>query len=207
MIMPAKSKYSEDDIVNAAFRVVRKNGWESCTARSIANELGSSTMPIYSYLKSMDDLKHRIVRKGLDLMLQYQTTAQTDIVFLDMGLGYVLFAKQEKNLFKLMFHDIRETNSNKIPESSSAAFKPFHRHALDALADRLADTNSLEGFTREEKEKILYKAWIFSHGLAVLANNERIDPDTEEIVALLKETGKCLIEGAKIMKEKEKKNE
>ncbi|MBA3028766.1 MAG: TetR/AcrR family transcriptional regulator [Desulfobacteraceae bacterium] len=207
--MPVKTKYSEDNILEAAFSVVRQSGWENCTARSIAKELGSSTMPIYSCLKSMEDLKKRILQKAVELMLQYQTRDTTHIDFLDMGLGYVLFAKEEQNLFKLLFHGPAREPTGSAPEGSAGhSVQVFHHYAFDSLIGRLADSESLEGFTMEEKEKILNKAWIFSHGLAVLLNSGVIsDFGSEEIISLLKENGKCLIEGSKTLKEKEKPNE
>jgi AcrR family transcriptional regulator len=207
--MPAKIRYSEEDILEAAFSVVRQGGWENCSARAIAKELGSSTMPIYSCLKSMDDLKKRIIQKAIEMMLQYQSRNETHIAFLDMGLGYVLFAKEEQNLFKLLFNDtVREEPVDKLNQSINIIFKPFKNHAFESLLGRLAASESFEGFSKEDKEKILYKAWIFSHGLAVLMNNGVIsDLGSEEIVALLKETGQGLIEGAKIIHERENENE
>jgi hypothetical protein len=166
-------------------------------------------MPIYSCLKSMEDLKKSILQKSMEMMIQYQTKSQTHIDFLDMGLGYVLFAKEEKNLFRLLFKDSAEDPAEKNSRCSNAhEFGPLTAYAFESLLDRLGDSESLEGFTREEKENILYKAWIFSHGLAVLMNNGVISGlDSEDIVALMKETGRCLIEGARILKEREKPNE
>ncbi|MBU4318752.1 MAG: TetR/AcrR family transcriptional regulator [Proteobacteria bacterium] len=207
--MSAKIRYSEEDIVEAAFSVVRQGGWENCTARSIAKELGSSTMPIYSSLKSMEDLKKKILKKAVELMLQYQSRDTTHSDFLDMGLGYVLFAKEEQNLFKLLFHGEAQEQPGHSPGGSAGnLFQRSNHYVFDSLIGRLADSESLEGFSREEKEKILNKAWIFSHGLAVLLNNGVLsDLGSEEIISLLKETGKWLIEGAKTLKEKEKQNE
>jgi AcrR family transcriptional regulator len=207
--MPAKPKYTEDEILEAAFTVVRESGWENCTARSIAKALGSSTMPIYSYLKSMGDLKKQIVHKALALMLQYQTRAQSHMDFLDMGLGYVLFAKEERNLFRLMFRDAGQApvhTSSQNPEADD--FVQFQSHAFASLLGRLSHSKSLEGFSMEEKRGILHKAWIFSHGLAVLINNGVIsDLDPSAILSMMKETGQCLIEGARTMKGRIKPNE
>jgi AcrR family transcriptional regulator len=196
--MPGKTRYSEDDILEAAFSVVRQQGWEHCTARSIAKALGSSTMPIYSCLKSMEDLKKRILRKALDLMLQYQSRDETHNDFLDMGVGYVLFAKEEQNLFKLMFHEsIQEPPGDGSNPPANVIPGPIKEYAFESLLGRLSNSDTLKMFSREEKEKILRKAWIFSHGLAVLMNNGVLaDLGSDEIIHLLKETGNCLIEGA-----------
>lgn len=194
--MPPKNKYSEEDIIKAAFNVVRKSGWQNCTARSIAEELGSSTMPIYSYLSSMADLKTKILQKATDLMIDYQTRIKTDIDFLDMGVGYVLFAKEEKNLFRLMYREnINEKIDTEFEKNKDVSFIGY---AFETLLDRLAGSTVLAGFSREEKKKILYHAWIFSHGLAVLINNGiRSDLDETGITEILKDFGRCLINGSR----------
>ena len=195
--MPPKIKYSEDDIINAAFSVVRKSGWKNCTARSIAKELGSSTMPIYSCIASMGELKKKFLQKATDLLIDYQTRGKTDIDFLDMGVGYVLFAKEEKNLFRLMFNDVLAEHTDK-KNNRDAYFATFQAYTFETLLERLAHSDALSGFSKEEKEKILYQAWIFSHGLAVIINNGlRPDFDEETIIATLREFGKTLIAGSR----------
>jgi AcrR family transcriptional regulator len=193
--MPPKIKYTEDDIIDAAYSVVRKYGWKNCTARSIATELGSSTMPIYSYVESMADLKQKVIEKAVNLMIDYQTRVKTDIDFLDMGVGYVLFAKEEKNLFRLMFKqvpdDLPGTGNN--PEIS---FEPFQAYTFETLLNHLSDSEILADFSREEKETIMHHAWIYSHGLAIIINNGlRTDMDESHIISTLKDFGKTLITG------------
>ena len=55
--MPASKKVTKDDIVNAAFEVMRDGGFGSVNARSVAKKLGCSTQPIYLSFQSMDELK------------------------------------------------------------------------------------------------------------------------------------------------------
>ena len=195
--MSPKIKYSEEDIIDAAYSVVRKYGWKNCTARSIATELGSSTMPIYSYVASMGELKNKIIQKATNLMLDHQIRARTDIDFLDMGVGYVLFAKEEKNLFRLMHKDVIDDPADS-GTNSDVSFVTFQGYAFETLLKRISHSEALAGFSREEKEKILYQSWIFSHGLAVIINNGlRPDFDEKMIINTLKEFGKTLIAGSR----------
>jgi len=188
-------KFSREDIIAAAFAVTRKHGWEKCTARMIARELGSSTMPIYSGLSCMQKLEDEIAKRAGDLLLQYQAKERSGYLFLDMGIGYVLFAQDEKNLFRMLY--FKEPGENASPSRIGR-----HRgHVFDAILSRLADEAILPGFSMKEKEAILFKMWIFSHGLAVLSNNGVIDAMTEEeITGLLKETGNIMIAGEKSKK-------
>ena len=50
--MPPKPKFTKEDIVEAAFNIVREQGWEALTQRSIAQKLNASIGPIYSSLSN-----------------------------------------------------------------------------------------------------------------------------------------------------------
>lgn len=187
--MPGK-KFSSEDIVNAAFQVIRAIGWDKCTARSIAQELGSSTMPIYSGLKSMKNLEDTIARKASDLLLSYQTRKWSGLGFLDMGVGYVMFAQDEKNLFRMMY------SRGPGEEDDLERARKYRGYVFDALMERLEHEEIMEGLSREQRREVLSKMWVFSHGLAVLINNSVIEPMTEEeITTALMDTGWLIIVG------------
>ena len=187
--MPLK-KFTHADIVEAAFNITRKRGWEKCTARAIAKELGSSTMPIYSALKSMKNLENQIDQKAIDLLLSFQTRQRTGMVFLDMGVGYVLFAQEEKNLFRKMYFS--EIGKDKILKLIST----YRAYIFDQLLAFLKNDKMLKELSVKQKKDVLYRMWVFSHGLAVLLNNARVGPMKEtEITKFLMETGSLMISG------------
>ena len=62
--MPPAQKTGKDEIINAAFDIVREKGFCNLNARAIAKMLGVSTQPIFSNFKNMEDLKMEIVRKA-----------------------------------------------------------------------------------------------------------------------------------------------
>jgi hypothetical protein len=187
--MPLK-KFTHADIVEAAFNITRKRGWEKCTARAIAKELGSSTMPIYSALKSMKNLENQIDQKAIDLLLSFQTRQRTGMVFLDMGVGYVLFAQEEKNLFRKMYFS--EIGKDKILR----LFNKYRAYIFDQLLAFLKNDKMLKELSVKQKKDVLYRMWVFSHGLAVLLNNARVGPMNEtEITKFLMETGSLMISG------------
>src|SRR4030042_199696 len=123
--MPARSSFTREMFINAAFKIVRVKGWDRLSARSLAKELNCSTMPIYSYLKSMKRLNKELGKRAIGLLLTYQTTPRTRNTFLDTGLGYVLFAKRERNLFRFLFagNDRRGGQGNAGKTLKEFAFK------------------------------------------------------------------------------------
>jgi AcrR family transcriptional regulator len=188
--MPPKTTFTRDMFIEAAFRVVRKEGIGKLSARSLARELNCSTMPIYSYLKSMRNLREDLQKKAVDLLLSYQNTPRSGMPFYDMGLGYVLFARNEKNLFRFIFTDAsrglkkRKTGIN------------LQRFALDSLIDNMKFDPQLEGVDGRQAENIMVKMWIFVHGIAFLLNTNQMPDDSEDYInQLIYETGKFVIEG------------
>ena len=188
--MPPKTMFTREMFIEAAFKVVRKEGIGKLSARTLARELNCSTMPIYSYLRSMKNLKDDLRKKAVDLLLEYQNTSRSGMPFYDMGLGYVLFARNEKNLFRFLFI---ETGIVSKKRKQGASLQQF---ALNSLMVGMKSDSKLEGVNDRQAERIMIKMWIFVHGIAFLLNNNEFPDDSEEYInRLIYETGKFVIEG------------
>jgi AcrR family transcriptional regulator len=193
--MPPKTKFSSEDIIETAFSVVRKQGVNALSTRSIAKGLNSSTMPVYSYLKSKKNLEEEVVKKAFELLFNYQTTPRTGDIFLDMGVGYVLFAKEEKYLFRCI-NDEKHINLQ----------KKYHDNNFELLIGKLSDYPVVEGASKDQIRMFFLQGWTYSHGLANLVNNSFYEDITEkEITDLLMYTGLRYIDGFKAFLKNEKK--
>jgi hypothetical protein len=158
------------------------------SARTIANRLGSSIGPIYTHLKSMPNLEDEVVRKAFELLYDYCTAVRTGEPAVDRGLGYVLFAKREKHLFKF-FSNAKFTDSiNKYGE--------LLRHKLDFDAK---DDPSFSTLTFSQLVELRKRMAIFIHGLAVMVNTSFYieDLNEESIAGIIRDTGKMLLTGYK----------
>jgi hypothetical protein len=158
--MARKKQFSIEDIIEAALLIVRKNGLEHLTARSIAKALGSSTMPIYSSVASMREVEEAVVKKSWEMLQQYQLVSRSGDIYTDMGLGYVLFAKEEKNFFKCIHNDLYENINGVCGE------KNFEFHLK-----RLEEYPLTQKFPKESKERLLIRGFLFCHGFASLINS------------------------------------
>ena len=122
--MPPKQKFTKDDIVDAAFNIVREQGWEALTQRSIAQKLNASIGPIYSYLKSMTNLEEAVIEKAYELLLHYMINTRGNDGLASPSFGYVLFAKTEKNCSSVfLMKSIRKYIRNPV----NTCGKPFAR--------------------------------------------------------------------------------
>ena len=101
--MPPKAKFSKEEIVQAAFNIVQQKGLPALTARRVARNLKSSTAPVYSYFQSMNQLEREVIAEAVDMLHQYTLRPYTDRVFLNMGTGIAIFARDQSNLFRALF--------------------------------------------------------------------------------------------------------
>lgn len=69
--MPPKTKFSREDIVNAAFELTREKGIEKITARDIAETGCMSTRPMFNYFYSIDKLRGAVLEIAKELFDEY----------------------------------------------------------------------------------------------------------------------------------------
>jgi AcrR family transcriptional regulator len=185
--MPPKQVHTPETIINTAFSIIRHSGWQAVSARSIAQELNSSTQPIYSYLQSMQKLADKVHLKAMLLMAEYQVKEYTDNPYVNMAIGYIAFAREEQNLFRFIFLD--NTRPSLLPEETVAMNEAITRHLGKPLPTQTwSGKISLTGFN-----DLALKTWFFTHGLAVALCTGTIGPISDDkIRQLLEETGEAI---------------
>lgn len=104
--MPPKVRITKEDIVNTALQLLQKKGAQAINARSIAAALGCSTQPVFSNFATMEELQNAVTVAAYERYLEFlQNEAQEDKYpkYKAFGMAYIRFAKEEKELFKLLF--------------------------------------------------------------------------------------------------------
>jgi len=103
--MPPKKRITRKIILDKAFLITQKEGYESITVRGLASELLCSTQPIYQEFKDMSDLKIAIIKKTCEYMTDFMTQNSDKSLSADLAniIAYIQFANAEKKLFQLIF--------------------------------------------------------------------------------------------------------
>jgi AcrR family transcriptional regulator len=186
--MPPKFKFTKEKIIESAFNIVRQKGWEGLTTRSLAEELGSSARPIYSFFKSMEELEEELVKKAVELLYECMVRERTGDPWIDHGIGYVMFAQEEKHLF-------RGINNKK----NIKYFKKYGDLIWNTLTSSLSDYPAFKGLSEEHIYKIQGTRWLFAHGLAFQVSNPPPETwDTKTIFTVMKEGSLSILNGLKI---------
>jgi AcrR family transcriptional regulator len=181
--MTQKATYSKEMIVKAALELTREMGWGTVTARNIARKLGSSTMPIYSTVKSMEEIEAEVVEKALEIMVEYQKKPYTPDPMVNIAVGYVVFAREEHNLFGILFLSERAGEAGGVGAEARKGFFMRSFGAVPGVGD------SLKEIPVESMDSLILKSWIFTHGLAVMVNSEILDLTDGKIADLILEAG------------------
>lgn len=118
-----KQRITKEMVVEAAFNIARQNGMEKVLVKSIADELGCSVQPIYSYCKNMDSLRDEVGNKARDFIKEYiASRIDSSDLFRSTGRAYIQLAKAEPHILKIFIlqerrnisslKDIYETETN-----------------------------------------------------------------------------------------------
>ncbi len=180
--MTQKAFFTKEAIVEAAFTVTRDQGWAAVTARNIARKLGSSTMPIYSSMKSMEEIEAEVRARAELLLLDFQKNNYGGDVAMNMAMGYVIFARDERHLFHFLFDDRPTRSSSRQVDTGTAV-------PLDQMVTSGNPVHLIDQVPTAMQDPRILKSWIFTHGLASMVSAGVLDLPDERIRSLLLESG------------------
>jgi AcrR family transcriptional regulator len=162
--MKQPSVFTRENIIDAAVALIREQGWAQVTTRKIARRMGSSTMPIYSHVQSVDELEHEVRVRVRDMLKEFQLRSYTDRPLLNLAFGYVVFARDEKQLFRFLYLDSPDVSeSGNLSGMKDSFLEQFGKDSPVGAA--------LSAMEEAGQEAMIRNTWIFTHGLAMLVNS------------------------------------
>lgn len=164
--MPRKFLFTKEEIVDAAIRLTRKSGASALTARALGAELGSSTRPIFGLFKNMEEVRQEVIcaANALYTGLTQETMKSGQYpLYKASGMAYIRFAKEEKELFKLLF--MRDRTQETVAEDRESV-----RPLLQIIQQNL-------GLSEDEAYTFHLKMWIYVHGIATMLATSYLEWD------------------------------
>ncbi len=172
--MPPKVKITKEDIINAAVDIVRNNGAQAINARTVASILNCSTQPVFSNFATMDELRIAVVEKS-DLLceeyMQREVESGNFPTYKANGMAYIRFAKEEKELFKLLY--MRNRMGEAIPEESE------HINKMESIV------HNNTGLVGADARLFHLEMWAYVHGIATMFATGFLDLDWELVSKML----------------------
>ena len=183
--MPPKVIFNKAQIIDSSLKIVKEKGFKQLSAREVARELISSTRPVYENFQSMDELKKTVLQKIVDLLYEYVTRQYTKNAFLNTGVGYVLYARDHREFFKVIF--LEDNDASGIIDEM---LKKLDKEIVKKVPE-------LKKLSHTERKALLRKGWIYTYGFAVMVFSGYIKNNHDAyIIKMLSEAGTIFIEDA-----------
>ncbi len=166
--MPPKAKFTKEEVLEVALNLVRGGGIEGLTARALAGALHTSACPIFTLFKGMDEVQIGVIAKANAL---YEGYLKADMEggnyppYKASGMAYIRFAKEEKELFKLLF--MRDRRGERIEEDRES-IRPLLRLIQQNLS---VDEDTAYLFHLE--------MWVYVHGIATMIATSYLEWEME----------------------------
>ena len=154
--MAPRVKVTKDDIINTAIDLIRSNGDGAINSRAIANALNCSTQPIFSNFDSMEDLEQEVIVGIYNIyatFLKNEAESQKYPIYKAYGMAYIRFAKEEKELFKILFMRDRTNEENTV----SMDFEESVQMIMKST-----------GLSYEKAQLMHFEMWTCVHGIATM---------------------------------------
>ena len=148
--MAPKNKFTREEMIAAALKIVRRNGAGSLTAKAIADELGISTRPVFTCFGTMDTVKNEVRQAAEEIYNGYIGEGLKEkIPFFGLGMQYIRFAKEEPELYRLLF--LMQT-----ADGSSGAFQSM-LHSQETARGSLV---KIYNMTEAEADRYFRDLWL-----------------------------------------------
>lgn len=175
--MPPKVKTTKEMIVSAAFEITRASGIEAVNAKSVANYLKCSTQPVMYNFATIEELKLTVFDKAFAVMkkqVAFPKGKKSQFPMREVGLDYISFARNEPNLFKLLFQSAYAERCPVDELGVDIDFQPV----IEAFAEFL--NTSVE----EARAEWLIR-YFMVHGIACRIVNQNIDYSDEQLLKFM----------------------
>ena len=156
--MAPRNKYTREEMIEAAVRVVRKKGIDALTAKALASELGVSTQPVFTCFHTIEEAKREVRTAAERVYDRYvEDGLRMKVPFLGVGMQYIHFAKEEPQLYRLLFLTTSE-------DGSSSVMDALH-HSQNLVRESLQETYHIDAQTANRYYRYM---WLVVHSLATL---------------------------------------
>lgn len=129
--MPPKAKFTRQEIIDAAVDIARRAPLEAVTAQELASVLGTSTRPVFTYFRTLEEVRAAVVEEAGKIYGRYvERGLSMNPPFKGYGMETIRFAREEPNLFRLLFLRRRDTaefppTETTAPISAAPSGRPF----------------------------------------------------------------------------------
>lgn len=174
-----KQRITKEMVVQAAYDLAREGGMEAVLVKSIAQRLGCSVQPVYSYCQDMGHLREEVMAKIKDSFDAYLRKKRDPAdIFYSVGMAHATFAREEPHLFRLYFQR---------PQTQAKTLEELY--AIDENAKVVEWLAADRGITMEQAQELHLQLMIYNSGLSFLLASLGENVPLKQVGLLLRQAG------------------
>lgn len=183
--MARKTTISKEIILEAALKMLIRDGYASVNVKTLAAEIGCSTQPIVWHFGNMDGLRRALSEYA---MAYAAGKAASDFdnkleSFEFLGRAYVKMALKEPNLFKFLY-----LGGN--PLGKPYNLKDVGRAKNEEMISKIAGQT---GLNEEQVIRFLRNTIIYSHGIATMLATGVLKGSEKDMMELINNAADAFI--------------
>lgn len=176
--MARKTQISKEVILEAAFKMLLREGYGTINITSLAKEIGCSTQPIAWHFGNMEGLRRELLEYCLIFLKdRFEITCDSVAAVVEgIALRYVELAYDYPNLYKYLY--MSEQDGEKMASTAQALRAENQDKVMHMLEKE-------HGISMEAAEKYLMNLQLYVHGIASFTVTNVAFPSKEVIMQMI----------------------
>ena len=188
--MARKTTISREVILEAALKMLIRDGYSSVNVKTLAAEIGCSTQPIVWHFENMDGLRRALSEYAMEYAAKKAESKKDNKLesFEFLGRSYVKMALKEPNLFKFLY--LGESPMGR-PYNLKDVGRGKHKEMIYMIAEQT-------GLNEDQVIRFVRDTIIYSHGIATMLATGVLKGTEKEMMTLINTAANAFIlnEGA-----------
>ena len=184
--MARKVTISRDMILEAALKILIRDGYAAVNIKTIASEIGCSTQPVVWHFENMDGLRQALSEYAGEYAAKKAILDSRNKVesFEFMGRAYVKMALKEPNLFKYLY--LGESPMGRPYDLKGIARDKKNKEMISRIAEQT-------GLNEEQVIRFVRNTLIYSHGVATMVATGVFKGTEKEMMAMINDAADAFI--------------
>ena len=183
--MARKATISRKVILEAALKMLIRDGYASVNVKTLAAEIGCSTQPIVWHFENMEGLRLALSEYAMEYAAKKAASSYENKLesFEFLGRAYVKMALKEPNLFKFLY-------LGESPMGKPYNLKDVGRAKNKAMITMIAEQT---GLNEEQVIRFVRNTIIYSHGIATMIATGVLKGTEKEMMEMINNAADAFI--------------
>ena len=187
--MARKTTISKEIILDAALKMLIRDGYSSINIKTLAAEIGCSTQPIVWHFDNMESFRKALALYALEYSKPKRKPKDAIKQFENLGKAFIKMAVREPNLFCFLYLDIspnvKPYKLNNFPLSIGEG------NMVSGIAEQT-------GLSKAKATSCIQNTIVYSHGLATMIASGVIKISEKKAMAMIKNASEIFVLGERL---------